>query len=1082
MESTLQVVYDVLRRSPFFRAFLVTTDVPEIYMQEFWATATVHQHSIRFKMDTIKHIVDLESFREIYQSKSSGNIDYAFLIWEDLVYQVEHKNQKKSNEMYYPRFKKVIIHHFMTKKPSIPRRNRVNWHYVKDDILFFTIKVVSRHQNTQQYDVILPIELTTKDIRNTKVYKEYYACATGEAAPKPKASARKKKGGSSSSTTPPTPIATLTLTTTVVAAPRLSVAAKGKQPARATSPTDPSDVERTEAEQLKIILKRSRHETHISQQGGSGTDEGTGSKPGIPDVPSDDSDEEISWNSSDDEDAEKVTDDDDDEEEIAKIDEQEATESGGEDEETKSDGESEEEETTEKEEESFDPITRTPEESEDGGNGEEDQGLRISEEERMQEEEEADKLYHDVDINQGWGLQHGGSGTDEGTGSKPVVPDVPSDDSEEEISWNSSDDEETDTQEQDIHDDEGDEKDESDDDEEDDDDDKDGRDDDEESENNEESDDEETREEESLDPIARTPKDSEDDGNDEEDQGLRISEEERLHEEKEADELYRDVDINQGRGLQLSQDIEDSHMTLTPVHSDGMESIFATASSPMAPLQTSTPIMTPSTIATITTLSHAPIPPTTIPSESVNAQLESEVLTRSSHSSRTSYAVAADLSEMELKKFLIEKIEGNKRRDDDDDQGEGPSARSDRGSKRQREGREPESARALLEPTTRSTGRSTIGSNSRQASASESIFAEEPVQTTSQIEEPSHLVFETGAEDQPIVQTSQHPEWFSQPKKPPTPDHTPIDFSNFIMNRLGVDTLTPELLAGPTYELMKGSCKILTELEYHLEEVYKATTDQLDWINPEGQQMFTRSIVIQRRVEDLQLGVESYQKRLNLTKPDTYRSGLKRGEAYTAYSNPRGFIYQNKDKKNRLIRIDELHKFSDGMLNDEPESASAALEPVTRSAGRSTTRSKSRQVSASESAFAEEPVQTTYQMDEPSYPVFETCVDHDWNKTLPAIQGSTQTWISDLAKQADSRSSFNKLLDTPLDFSYFIMNWLRVDTLTPKLLAGPTFDLMKGSCTSLIELKRLKGQTKRLKGQTKRLKGQTWEECRLRWS
>nr|GEX32673.1 putative reverse transcriptase domain-containing protein [Tanacetum cinerariifolium] len=36
----------------------------------------------------------------------------------------------------------------------------------------------------------------------------------------------------------------------------------------------------------------------------------------------------------------------------------------------------------------------------------------------------------------------------------------------------------------------------------------------------------------------------------------------------------------------------------------------------------------------------------------------------------------------------------------------------------------------------------------------------------------------------------------------------------------------------------------------------------------------------------------------------------------TAYSNPRGFIYQNKDKKNRLMRIDELHKFSDGTLND----------------------------------------------------------------------------------------------------------------------------------------------------------------------
>nr|GFC88111.1 hypothetical protein [Tanacetum cinerariifolium] len=71
-----------------------------------------------------------------------------------------------------------------------------------------------------------------------------------------------------------------------------------------------------------------------------------------------------------------------------------------------------------------------------------------------------------------------------------------------------------------------------------------------------------------------------------------------------------------------------------------------------------------------------------------------------------------------------------------------------------------------------------------------------------------------------------------------------------------------------------------------------------------------------RRVEDLLLGVESYQKRLNLTRPDTYRFDLKRREAYTAYSNPRGFIDQNKDKKNRLMRIDKLHKFSDGTLND----------------------------------------------------------------------------------------------------------------------------------------------------------------------
>nr|GEY40181.1 hypothetical protein [Tanacetum cinerariifolium] len=35
---------------------------------------------------------------------------------------------------------------------------------------------------------------------------------------------------------------------------------------------------------------------------------------------------------------------------------------------------------------------------------------------------------------------------------------------------------------------------------------------------------------------------------------------------------------------------------------------------------------------------------------------------------------------------------------------------------------------------------------------------------------------------------------------------------------------------------MKRSCKSLVELKFFLEEVYKATTDQLDWNNPEGQQ------------------------------------------------------------------------------------------------------------------------------------------------------------------------------------------------------------------------------------------------------
>nr|GFD53576.1 hypothetical protein [Tanacetum cinerariifolium] len=71
---------------------------------------------------------------------------------------------------------------------------------------------------------------------------------------------------------------------------------------------------------------------------------------------------------------------------------------------------------------------------------------------------------------------------------------------------------------------------------------------------------------------------------------------------------------------------------------------------------------------------------------------------------------------------------------------------------------------------TRGAGRSATWSQSRQLSASESAFVEEPVQTNCQMEEPPPLVFETGADDQPIVQISQHLEWFSKPRRPPSPD------------------------------------------------------------------------------------------------------------------------------------------------------------------------------------------------------------------------------------------------------------------------------------------------------------------------
>nr|GFC87212.1 hypothetical protein [Tanacetum cinerariifolium] len=65
--------------------------------------------------------------------------------------------------------------------------------------------------------------------------------------------------------------------------------------------------------------------------------------------------------------------------------------------------------------------------------------------------------------------------------------------------------------------------------------------------------------------------DSKDEGDGEEDLNLNIGEEERHDEEEEEDELYRDVNINQGRGLPVSLEVKDSHVTLTLAKPDGQQ-------------------------------------------------------------------------------------------------------------------------------------------------------------------------------------------------------------------------------------------------------------------------------------------------------------------------------------------------------------------------------------------------------------------------------------------------------------------------------------------------------------------------------
>ncbi|GKC12560.1 hypothetical protein Tco_1009342 [Tanacetum coccineum] len=73
-------------------------------------------------------------------------------------------------------------------------------------------------------------------------------------------------------------------------------------------------------------------------------------------------------------------------------------------------------------------------------------------------------------------------------------------------------------------------------------------------------------------------------------------------------------------------------------------------------------------------------------------------------------------------------------------------------------------------------------------------------------------------------------------------------------------------------------------------------------------------MLLLKRVEDLQLGVKSYQKKINVTRPQTTISGIRKKDPYTPYQDPQGFIYVDNNGRNRLMRSDELYKFSDRTL------------------------------------------------------------------------------------------------------------------------------------------------------------------------
>ncbi|GJV21980.1 hypothetical protein Tco_1371000 [Tanacetum coccineum] len=190
------------------------------------------------------------------------NVDYVYLLWEDLVYQIENKVSKKNKDMYYPRFTKVIINHFMSKDQSIPRRNKVDWHMASNDHILTTMRFIPKHETIQKYGAILPDTLTNQAIKDSEAYKTYHDFATRKVVPKPKENTDQD--------------------------PKAS---PGKR-LKATAKVATSRKKKLPAQGLETLSEIAF---------GSGADEGTGVSPRVPDVPTYGSeDEQISWKSSDD--------------------------------------------------------------------------------------------------------------------------------------------------------------------------------------------------------------------------------------------------------------------------------------------------------------------------------------------------------------------------------------------------------------------------------------------------------------------------------------------------------------------------------------------------------------------------------------------------------------------------------------------------------------------------------------------------------------------------------------------------------------------------------------------------------------
>nr|GEV35758.1 hypothetical protein [Tanacetum cinerariifolium] len=399
----------------------------------------------------------------------------------------------------------------------------------------------------------------------------------------------------------------------------------------------------------------------------------------------------------------------------------------------------------------------------------------------------------------------------------------------------------------------------------------------------------------------------------------------RLNEPVDTDKGFvkeESIDAAMNENPKILQVIEDAHVTLSTIiqktkvpvtsssHSSDLAAKFLNFAIPVSVITNSSLVFSttiPQSLPSFTPppQQSSPTPPpttkatnpsSTLPDVASVFQFNKKVTSLEKEEStqpQSSYEAAVTLIEFELNKIFIDKMDKNK------DKYEDPSAGSDRGLKKRKTRKDSKPPKGPKAKESQSS--SSKGDKSKSKSSSKSVHSEEPEFEVTYSDMP-HDQEENSCNDneepKENVASKQKLDWENPKDGDSSFDLTkPLPLVKIgnrqkkhgygYLHEIIVRRADNDLYGfkeGDFPRLHINDIKDMLLLVVHNRMTNLSGDDVSDFII--ALRMFTRSLVIHKRVEDLQLEFESYQKKINITRPETTKSGIRKRDPHTLYQDP----------------------------------------------------------------------------------------------------------------------------------------------------------------------------------------------------